>query len=254
MQHWGKGGRVPSVRSHASPCDTRAPRSRPTAPLTHQAAGASEIQAKLNEAQGFESIWKLACEALETADAIVFVGFRFPETDAYARERLLGAIRKNKSERALTIRIVLGKPGPDSERMAALLEATCATRGRASGTNTLRWQTPLVLPLYGQDFFTAISERSSEAAPPSPWYRSPVCAVFRSRRFETYRTGVTSLLGDFAKLEPPGSLAIASTSLRAHHQDLPTAAFRLSRTKRRLDARLTLAGETGHTLWGVLLS
>lgn len=107
---------------------------------------------KLKEAKGFESIWNLACEALDTADAIVFIGFRFPETDAYARERLLEAIGKNSGPLMLHVNVVLGRPGPDTDRLSALLHLAGRRRQRPTNVVAVPPVHVPVHPLYGQDF------------------------------------------------------------------------------------------------------
>src|SRR5205823_2681786 len=74
-------------------------------------------------AGAFQPYWEQAMEALRTASAIVFVGYRFPPTDAEARERLLGAIRENTQE-YLAVHTVLGPStnSDDSRRLSGLVE------------------------------------------------------------------------------------------------------------------------------------
>jgi hypothetical protein len=112
---------------------------------------------KRRESKDFESIWSIACQELMAADAIVFIGYRFPETDAYARSALLGAIRKHKalngdnagpSDR-LSIHAVLGLKGPASERLESMLEFVCQ-RGRKDKYRVKSH------PLYGQDFLSLV--------------------------------------------------------------------------------------------------
>ncbi len=84
-----------------------------------QMAIATPGPSKMREADGFKCIWNLACDALKAAHAIVFVGFRFPETDAYALERLLGAIEENHPPPmtpALRLHVVLGEAGRHAKR------------------------------------------------------------------------------------------------------------------------------------------
>ena len=75
-------------------------------------------------------LWAAAREAIEQADSIVFIGYRFPPTDAEARSRLLGAIGRNKAKE-LTLNIVLGPNlgGDDNVRLKALLRYTAINRG-----------------------------------------------------------------------------------------------------------------------------
>jgi hypothetical protein len=82
----------------------------------------------------FQPYWEQARAALRTAEAIVFVGYRFPPTDAEAREKLLGAIREN-NQTYLPIYIVLGSdPGTSSPRLMALLEHALSWRQKMSMT------------------------------------------------------------------------------------------------------------------------
>lgn len=106
----------------------------------------------------------LAKDALRQADAVVFIGFRFPETDSDAREEILGAIRENKRVHGahhLSLHVVLGLPSPQSQRLEALLRFVCGERHDMAEPNfndeahTFRVQ---LHPLFAQDFL-AISSR-----------------------------------------------------------------------------------------------
>jgi hypothetical protein len=115
----------------------------------------------------FRELWKLAREALAEADAIVFVGYRFPETDADAREQLLTAIGKNgapgskRRPHNLKCHIVLGNKSPqDVDRLEALLRFVAGRRGRCrqppstptrrSGRGTVRHSRDAGLPAEGR--------------------------------------------------------------------------------------------------------
>jgi hypothetical protein len=105
---------------------------------------------KSREAASMRQLWTLAGNALAEADAIVFVGFRFPETDADAREALLDAIARGPRQvrpTAVAMHIVLGPRGRDSDRLTELL--TFAGKRR-------KGQTFRIEPhhLYGQDFLS----------------------------------------------------------------------------------------------------
>jgi hypothetical protein len=114
---------------------------------------------KMREAQAtFRELWTLAKNALRTANAIVFVGFRFPETDAYAREELLGAIGENvppASLNTLRTHVVLGVDQPiDSDRLVALLHLASRNRRDACQSRGDHGFTVDRHPLYAQDFLT----------------------------------------------------------------------------------------------------
>ena len=88
----------------------------------HELAIASPGPSKALAVKAFEDLWLRAEVALKKADAIVFIGYRFPPTDAEARGRLLDAVAKN-SNAHLQIRAVLGPNtnSVDSQRLTALL-------------------------------------------------------------------------------------------------------------------------------------
>src|ERR1019366_4586399 len=84
---------------------------------------------KRQEADGFKGLWDLAFDALKRADVIVFLGYRFPETDAYARATLLRAIGENgakgnsETSKQLSLHVFLGNGDtstPDAARLESL--------------------------------------------------------------------------------------------------------------------------------------
>ena len=114
-------------------------------------------------------LWDHAEWALNAADAIVFLGYRFPETDAHARERLLGAIKANQGSSArmlLPIHIVLGSsPGSDrhAARLSAMLEFACLAAGRTNVTglranayNSIPLFRISSHPMFAQDFLSVV--------------------------------------------------------------------------------------------------
>lgn len=90
-----------------------------------------------------KNTWDSAMKAIETADAVVLVGYRFPETDNLAKRRLIDALKKNP--RAM-VHVVLGANNPDTPRVQAMLEWT-RQKDRVR-----------VHPLWAQDFL-AVFER-----------------------------------------------------------------------------------------------
>jgi hypothetical protein len=94
---------------------------------------------------GIGALWDQAPSAVRRARRIVFLGYRFPVTDARARVRFLKAIGKAIEGGTLeTIETVLGpdEKHPDVARMKGLLSFVCA------GARV----EPQVLPLYVEDF------------------------------------------------------------------------------------------------------
>lgn len=80
----------------------------------------------------FKRHWERAEEPLKTANTIVFVGYRFPESDNEAKRRLLGAIAQNRSHE-LSVHIVLGpKRDDDVIRLEGLLDWCLLKRTKLS--------------------------------------------------------------------------------------------------------------------------
>lgn len=125
---------------------------------------------KKRTAADFGDLWKLAEAKLKEASAVVFVGYRFPETDADARSHLLGAIRANKNATNPNVHIVLGPKSKDaSERLRQLIRFVFIQRA-------VDWQNSNSTPgvpnfnprsvqhdipvsdhaLYSQDFFSVV--------------------------------------------------------------------------------------------------
>ncbi len=101
---------------------------------------------KINDSSTwFQPLWEAAEEAICNADVLVFVGYRFPETDNYVKSRLLGALRDNKTS-DLRAHIVLGPDKSDLalQRLYGLLEWA---RPHLRVSSWIRVQ-----PLWSQDF------------------------------------------------------------------------------------------------------
>lgn len=130
-------------------------------------AGPGPSKRKLSSAP-FEWCWTQAVAALKKATAIVFVGYRFPPTDAEAREKLLGAIRDNKDTQYLPIHTVLGPDtsSDDSRRLRGLLEHALAgvrkpaVAGMHPELAASRWYSLEQQPLFAQDFFSVVTPKS----------------------------------------------------------------------------------------------
>lgn len=68
-----------------------------------------------------QRLWNRAESALRDADVATLLGFRFPQADAFPRDRLLGALRENEKEH-LQVHVVLGpEQNADVRRVLALL-------------------------------------------------------------------------------------------------------------------------------------
>jgi hypothetical protein len=86
---------------------------------------------------GFAHLWDTAEAMLQEADVIVFVGYRFPPTDAEARRRLLSAIASSRAHEPV-MRIVLG-PDPTSDviRLEGMLKWALGPKAGAYGVVTM---------------------------------------------------------------------------------------------------------------------
>jgi hypothetical protein len=83
----------------------------------------------------FRPLWEVAKQELKRANAIIFLGYSFPKSDAKARHELLSAIREDEcGTRLRRFDIVLGHDvkQPQTQRMLALLQACSKGRGLPS--------------------------------------------------------------------------------------------------------------------------
>lgn len=88
-------------------------------------------------------LWDEALKSLRAAEEVIFIGYRFPPTDAFAREQILGALRDGHKMQLRTIKTVLGDTkDPLAVRLAALIDAA------AQGIHK-------PVPLLAQDFMDA---------------------------------------------------------------------------------------------------
>jgi hypothetical protein len=111
----------------------------------------------------FSKIWDEALNALTHAAVVVFVGYRFPPSDAESRTRLLAALRDNQS-RALRVHTVLGPytNEGDTIRLRELLRSTLSEKhveqADAREVPKSGHFQVIVHPLYAEDFFTVFHE------------------------------------------------------------------------------------------------
>ena len=94
-----------------------------------------------------KNLREAAVQALQVAGQVIFVGYRFPPTDADARLFLLGAIRNNRTDghHLLSAWVVLGPDteSPDVKRLRHLLDTVLGVQFDVD-----------VLPLLAEDFLS----------------------------------------------------------------------------------------------------
>jgi hypothetical protein len=112
-------------------------------------------------------LWNAAVAAIEDANVIVFLGYRFPPSDSEARHVLLKAIKGIRKDRYVRIHTVLG-PHTQHEhtvRLTSLLKHTLEDGGRTQASDDLqlsgRPETFHVVahPLYVEDFLSVFHDR-----------------------------------------------------------------------------------------------
>jgi hypothetical protein len=111
-------------------------------------------------AEHLERLWQMAERAIREADAIVFVGYRFPPTDSTAREQLMRAIERNDNDRKrLHVHTVLGADvgSPNSRRLRGMLESVL--EARADELNRPLTQHHITQHPMGAEDFLALYDR-----------------------------------------------------------------------------------------------
>jgi hypothetical protein len=126
---------------------------------------------KLGDTNGsFQELWELAEDRIAEADVVVFVGYRFPETDNEAKRRILNTLRDRRNENPLTVRIVLGPQPKDAPRLQGMLEWALSARHRLGGEDTSgRQEARIIVEPMGTEDFLAVFERERLTA--FPGYR-----------------------------------------------------------------------------------
>lgn len=94
-------------------------------------------------------LWHWAWKAISEAQVIVFLGYRFPPSDAFARSTLLSAVRANKKNK-VCVHIVLGDSDRDASRLRQLLNHSLGF----PTLNRIRTQ-----GLFVQDFLSVVEPR-----------------------------------------------------------------------------------------------
>jgi hypothetical protein len=116
---------------------------------------------KLRESQdGLKRLWNRAISAVKAADSIVFLGYRFPESDAYSRRTFVRAIAdtSNTADRVAAW-IALGPNSKNAPRTAEILRYAYQRTGRTEAPSNKTSQTFRVgvLPFYVQDLMSVVN-------------------------------------------------------------------------------------------------
>jgi hypothetical protein len=107
-------------------------------------------------------LWNRMHPAIEFADTIVFLGYRFPPSDSTARLDIFKAI-KAKQDGHLKIHVVLGPniSHPDNVRLVSMLDVILRDAGRerttARNSSTAASFSIVQQPLFVEDFFTVLN-------------------------------------------------------------------------------------------------
>ncbi|MEI9948279.1 MAG: SIR2 family protein [Pseudomonadota bacterium] len=107
-------------------------------------------------------LWNRMHAAIEFADTLVFMGYRFPPSDSTARLDIFKAIKSNKQPH-LKIHVVLGPNvgSPDNVRLASMLDVILKDAGRErtdtrNGSVNVSYNI-VQQPLFVEDFFTVLN-------------------------------------------------------------------------------------------------
>jgi hypothetical protein len=138
---------------------------------------ASPGPSKLTLSEQWKGLWQGAERALREADAIVFAGYRFPPTDSFSRERLLGAVMQNVGPHHVAVHTVLGPEtdGQHARRLRGMLlyalgraKRSPFPGGRLPQSSPPKFYTFQSQPLYAEDFLS-LMQRSTIIDPHQGW-------------------------------------------------------------------------------------
>ena len=128
---------------------------------------------KLRESKGgLANLWKHASKALQNSDAIVFLGYRFPPTDAHARRTFVNALAKGaESKRHVSAHVVLKENSLDVGRTSQILHYAFKRGGRQNlpPPRGIGYQV-IAQPLSVEDFLTVMSRE--QLFNPNPDYQT----------------------------------------------------------------------------------
>lgn len=111
--------------------------------------------------EDLRSLWTQAEAALREAESIIFIGYRFPPTDSFAREQLLGALAKNPVPH-LRVQTVLGPNSSDAPRVGGLLDHALRQEQNRFPTpaGTQKKYTLVHQPMYAEDYLSVAGKNA----------------------------------------------------------------------------------------------
>lgn len=116
----------------------------------------------------FGDLWKTAEAALREATDVFVIGFRFPQSDAFPRSRLLAALYENKSAR-LGVHVVLGpEHSSDRQRVLSLLQWTVGVNAQIDALDynieeqTYQSRSLTAYSMYAEDFLDTWARREGD--------------------------------------------------------------------------------------------
>lgn len=102
----------------------------------------------------FKKLWSRAAQRLHEADEVFLIGFRFPQSDAFPRNRLLAPLRDNDKQ-SLNVHVVLGPDqNADLHRVLALLSWTVGARSTFDEPSALYQRKLIAHRMWAEDFLT----------------------------------------------------------------------------------------------------
>ena len=103
----------------------------------------------------FGKLWEEAAQVLREADDVFVIGFRFPPSDAFPRDRLLTPLSENKRE-SLNVHVILGPDqNADLRRVLALLHMTVLQKPQFDEIDNLNARALITHSMWAEDFLSA---------------------------------------------------------------------------------------------------
>jgi len=109
----------------------------------------------------FRNLWDESARALREADDVFIIGFRFPPSDAFPRDRLLTALSENKRD-SLNVHVILGPDqNADLRRVLALLHMTVLEKPQFDELDNYESRALISHSMWAEDFLGAWARREA---------------------------------------------------------------------------------------------